>query len=102
VILLAHTKREEITDVDGIVIEKTVPELPDGYLGTMVEWSDFVCLAKKIDEDNRVLITAETPRAMAKNRYHLPESIPFNWQSFTGAIATGLSENFNNPKTQEK
>lgn len=101
VLLLAHAKRTEITDIDGITVEKTTPELPDGYLNVMVEWSDFVCLAKKIDEDNRVLITAETPRAMAKNRYHLPESIPFNWQSFTGAIAAGLSENFNNPKKEK-
>jgi hypothetical protein len=96
VILLAHAKREEITDVDGIVIEKTVPELPEGYLGTMVEWSDFVCLAKKLDEDNRILVTTETPRALAKNRYSMPPEIVFSWESFTSAIAEGLERNFAN------
>jgi hypothetical protein len=40
---------------------------------------------------------------LAKNRYHLPEMIPFNWSSFTGAIATGLSQTFNsNPNNKEQ
>ncbi|MFI4912685.1 MAG: ATP-binding protein [Sedimentisphaeraceae bacterium JB056] len=96
VILLAHAKRDEITDIDGITIEKTTPELPEGYLNVMVEWSDFVCLAKKIDEDTRILITSETPRALAKNRYSMPPEIEFSWDSFTSAIAEGLEKNFSN------
>ena len=95
VLLLAHAKRTEITDIDGITVEKTTPELPDGYLNVMVEWSDFVCLARMDSEGNRQIVTRETPRALAKNRYHLPEVIAFDWQSFVGAIATGLSQTFN-------
>jgi len=95
VILLAHAKRTEITDIDGITTEKTTPELPDGYLNVMVEWSDFVCLARMGEGDSRYLVTRETPRAMAKNRYNLPEYIPFDWASFTEAISAGLSNTFN-------
>ncbi len=95
VVLLAHAKRTEITDVDGIAVEKTVPELPDEHLNTMIEWSDFVCLAKKLDENTRILITSETPRALAKNRYSMPPEIAFDWESFTSAIAHGLEKNFN-------
>ena len=94
VLLLAHAKRTEVTDVDGITVEKTTPEVPDGYLNVMVEWSDFVCLARMDAEGKRHLTTRETPRALAKNRYSMPEIIPFDWPSFTAAIAKGLSENF--------
>ena len=94
VLLLAHAKRTEVTDVDGITVEKTTPEVPDGYLNVMVEWSDFVCLARMDAESKRHLTTRETPRALAKNRYSMPEIIPFDWPSFTAAIAKGLSENF--------
>jgi len=99
VILLAHAKRSEITDVDGITTEKTTAELPEGYLNVFVEWSDFVCLARMDAEGNRVLITQETPRALAKNRYGMPETIPFDWLSFTGAVADGLAHQF--PQTEE-
>ncbi len=46
-------------------------------------------------EGNRQMITRETPRALAKNRYNMPEVIGFDWPSFTGAIAEGLSHSFN-------
>ena len=75
-------------------------ELPDGYLNVFVEWSDFVCLARMDAEGNRVLITRETPRALAKNRYGMPESIPFDWTSFTNAVAEGLAHQF--PQAQEQ
>ena len=94
VLLLAHAKRTEITDIDGLTVEKTVPDLPDDYLNTIVEWSDFVCLARMDGEGNRYLVTRETSRALAKNRYHLPEVIPFDWPSFAGAISAGLQQNF--------
>jgi hypothetical protein len=100
VILLAHAKRTEITDVDGITTEKTTAELPEGYLNVFVEWSDFVCLARMDAEGNRVLITQETPRALAKNRYGMPETIPFDWPSFTGAVTEGLAHQF--PQAEEQ
>jgi hypothetical protein len=94
VLLLAHAKRTEITDVDGVTTEKTTAEVPDGYLNVFVEWSDFVCLARYDDEGGRVMVTGETPRALAKNRYGMPQIIPFDWPSFTAAIADGLSRTF--------
>jgi hypothetical protein len=101
VIMLAHAKRNEITDVDGITTEKTTAELPDGYLNVFVEWSDFVCLARKDGDNNRVLITQETSRALAKNRYGMPEVIPFDWASFTSAVANGLKSQFTQNTKQE-
>jgi len=95
VLLLAHAKRTEITDVDGVTTEKTTAEIPDGYLNVFVEWSDFVCLARMGGEDQRVLVTEETPRALAKNRYGLPGVIPLTWPDFASAVSGGLSRVFN-------
>jgi hypothetical protein len=100
VILLAHANRTEITDVDGVTTEKTTAEVPEGYLNVFVEWSDFVCLARMDGEGRRVLVTRETPRALAKNRYGMPETIPFDWPSLIAAISDGLSRVFTTP-TQE-
>jgi len=94
VLLLAHAKRTEITDIDGITTEKTTAEIPEGYLNVFVEWSDFVCLARFDGEGGRVLVTQETPRALAKNRYGLPGVIPLDWQAFASAVSSGLSRVF--------
>jgi len=98
VILLAHIKRTDITNVDGITVEKTAPDLPDEYLNTFVEWSDFVCLAKKDVDGTRTLLTEEDNRALAKNRYDMPKTIPFTWTDFTSAISNGLSKKFDAKK----
>lgn len=90
IVLLAHTSRAKITDVDGIEIEKSAPDLPEDFLNIFVEWSDFVCLAKKDSNGNRQLITEESPRAIAKNRYSLPVTIAMNWNVFTNEIIAGL------------
>ena len=94
IVLLGHAKRTDITDVDGITIEKTAPDISDDYLNTFVEWSDFVCLAKCDIDGNRTLSTTESNRALAKNRYSMPGEIGFTWDNFTGAIGAGLSEKF--------
>ena len=50
-------------------------------------------------EGHRVLITQETPRALAKNRYGMPETIPFDWASFIAAVSEGLSRVFTTTAT---
>ena len=87
VMLLTHAKRVDITDIDGVTTEKTSADIADDYLSIIVEWSDFVCLARKDPKGNRVMITEETPRALAKNRYGMPPVVDFNWPSFVAAIS---------------
>ena len=94
VIMLAHAKRTDITDIDGVTVEKTTADISDDFLSTFVEWSDFVCLARIDIDGKRTITTSETNRALAKNRYGMPASIPFSWEAFTGAIAVGLESKF--------
>ncbi len=90
VIMLAHSRRTDITDADGITVEKTAPALPVEYLEIVTEWADFICLARKNAKGERELITEETSRALAKNRYNLPPTIGFTWDEFTTAMMQGL------------
>ncbi|MFH1377334.1 MAG: hypothetical protein ABIH86_01110, partial [Planctomycetota bacterium] len=83
-------KRTDITDVDGVTVEKTTPEIPDDFLNVMVEWSDFVCLARITKEGQRVMMTRESERALAKNRYSLPEYIALDWASFEQAVVNSM------------
>jgi hypothetical protein len=94
VVMLAHAQRTDITDADGITTEKTTPDLPAEHLSTFVEWSDFVCLAKADIDGNRSLMTRESNRALAKNRYSMPDEIGFTWDAFTGAVSDGLAKQF--------
>lgn len=100
VLLLAHANVSSITDEDGVDVEKVAPDIPSGkrgqqsQLAIFTEWSDFVCLAKQGD-GQRVLLTQETPNALAKNRYGLQPVIPFTWAAFAQAIGEGLSQTWN-------
>lgn len=90
VILLAHARRAEVTDIDGITVEKTTADLPDDYLNTFVEWSDFVCLARLGNDGKRILVTSETDAALAKNRYGMPGEVDFTWSAFCSAVMGGM------------
>jgi AAA domain len=89
VVLLAHAKRTALTDVDGISIETTAPDILPDLLNVFVEWSDFVCLARN-DRENRSLQTVGNNTVLAKNRYQMPPSLPLTWQSFNSAITAGM------------
>ena len=42
-------------------------------------------------------MAVETPHAVAKNRYNLPDEIPLDWAAFTGELTKSLQ-----PTTEEK
>lgn len=89
VILLAHATRQDITDSDGITTEKTVAEIHPDFLSLFLAWSDFCCLAKTTASGARELVTIDNGRALAKNRYGLPPTLPLTWNAFAGAVSAG-------------
>jgi len=93
VIMLAHASRETITDVDGVSAEKSSPDLPKGLSSPLIEWADFVAVARKNRDGSRVLQFEETPAAIAKNRYGITGSVEMTWKSFSAAIAGGIKKN---------
>lgn len=98
VVLLAHAERHDITETDGVTMEKSAPDLPKDHLNVFVEWSDFVFLAQIGENGERELLTRDEPHAVAKNRYHLPRTIPFTWGGFMSALSASMK----NRKQQEQ
>lgn len=95
-VLLAHARRTDITDIDGATLEKTAPDIPDDYLNTFVEWADFCCLARFDNDGRRVMATNNdgAPHALVKNRYNMPPVIDFAWPAFASAVSAGLAAKF--------
>lgn len=85
VVLLAHTSRRKSIDADGIEVERCAPDLPQECLAALVEWSDFVCMARQ-SEGKRWLQTTGDARVMAKSRYHIPAAVNLKWSDFMTAI----------------
>lgn len=101
VILLAHAARQDITDADGITTEKTVAEIHPDFLSLFLAWSDFCCLAKTTAGGARELVCQDNGRALAKNRYGLPATLPLTWNAFAGAVSAGQSIALQTPETKE-
>ena len=85
VLLLAHTARREITTIDGVTIEKSVPEIHPDLANTMIEWSDFVGAAH-VAASGRELILCETNQLLAKNRYGIAEPLALSWPALMKAM----------------
>jgi hypothetical protein len=90
VILLAHTTRREITTIEGVITEKSAPEIHPDLANTMIEWSDFVGAASMIGE-TRQLVLCETNQVLAKNRYGIRDPLPLSWPALMDAMTSNNS-----------
>lgn len=85
VALLAHLARRQVATLDGLMVEKTAPEIHPDLINTFVEWSDFVGAAQR-DGHTRILLLNETPLALAKNRYGISQPVLLDWNAFISAM----------------
>lgn len=101
IILLAHASIEKFRDPFGDSYDRYRPALHETASATLQEWCDEVLFANyrvnivKEDEGfgkkraiaggsgQRLIRCAETPAAMAKNRLTMPDTIEFNWASYS-------------------
>jgi len=90
VILLAHSRRDDLTDDAGVTRERTTLDAPEWARNPVVRWADFVILARKSAAGARELVTEETLNLVAKNRYGLPPVLPMDWQALRGAIGEAI------------
>ena len=110
-ILLAHSeiKRFDSPEVDPF--ERYQPKLQGRSSALLQEFCDVVGFAnyktnvktadvgfnnkvtRGISTGERLLYTSEKPAYLAKNRYSLPDSLPFDWQSLADAMTTAAPIN---------
>jgi len=89
VLLLAHATRQTMTNIDGVILEKSVPEIHPELISNLIEWSDFVGAAR-LNGNSRELVLKETNQLLAKNRYGIENAIPLNWDALIHAINQNL------------
>ena len=105
VILLAHTMIKRFDSPEVEPYDRYQPKLQERSNAVVREWADAVLFAnyrtivkkddvgfnktivRGISNGERLLFTNERPAYMAKNRYSLPDSIPFSWDDFVASIA---------------
>lgn len=105
VILLAHTMIKRFDSPEVEPYDRYQPKLQERSNAVVREWADAVLfanyrtivkkddvgfnktIARGISNGERLLFTNERPAYMAKNRYSLPDSIPFSWDDFVASIA---------------
>ncbi len=110
-ILIAHCEVKTFNPPDMDSYERYQPKLGNRANALVQEWADMVLFAgfrtivkhedgkdkrkeaigKAITTGERLLHTGEKPSYVAKNRYSLPDVLPFRWNSLAEAI--GIEQN---------
>ncbi len=93
-IFLAHAKIESHTDPETTTFDRFSPKLNKHANALLCEWCDAILLATrelgaaKGDKSGgeRILRCVGGPSCIAKNRYSLPEVLPFRWDAFMSAL----------------
>ena len=106
VILIAHCEIKRFDPPDSDSYERYQPKLATRASAVVQEWADMVLFAnfqayvktetvgtgkqqtlkKALSAGERLLHTGEKPAYLAKNRYALPETLPFSWQALAQAM----------------
>ena len=106
VILIAHCEIKRFDPPDSDSYERYQPKLMARASAVVQEWADMVLFAnfqayvktetvgtgkqqtikKALSAGERLLHTGEKPAYLAKNRYSLPDTLPFSWQALAQAM----------------
>lgn len=101
VIFLAHSQIKTFKNPEGEDYDRYQLKLHDVAGGAVKEWCDAVLFAKYetfantdkrkrtrgVSSGDRVVHTEQHAAWDAKNRYDLPPTMPFDWQTFAEAVA---------------
>lgn len=114
IILLAHCEVERFNSPLTEPYDQYRPALHKSASQFIRQWADAVLfvnyqtfirkedagfnkqIIRGVGSGERILHTTERPGYLAKNRYSLPDEMPFDWNTLMGAISAYL----NPPKTQ--
>ncbi len=108
IVLIAHTKKKNETDVQGASFDKSVLKLTEKTEGLCIEWADFILFAKnkpytvtenegfttrnRATDGGRIIYTSKNPAFSGGGRLLLPEELPLEWSEFQGALHTAIKD----------
>jgi hypothetical protein len=109
IVLLAHCEIKRFDSPEVEPYDRYQPKLQARSSSLVQEWADAVLFAnyktivKKTDvgfkkevtrgitAGERLLYTSETPAHLAKNRFALPETLPFRWDALQAAMDAAIN-----------
>ncbi len=108
IVLIAHTKKKNETDVQGASFDKSVLKLTEKSEGLCIEWADFILFAKnkpytitenegfternRAVDGGRIIYTSKNPAFSGGGRLVLPEELPLEWNAFSGALKSAIAD----------
>jgi hypothetical protein len=111
VILLAHETLKKIKEPDTEGYDKFTLAMEAKSVEWLESWCDVIIFAKeevytqkdknqrvRASAGDRMMFTRDCPHHLAKNRYGMPDSLPFTWAAFSEAFAAATAE----PKPEKK
>ena len=99
IVLLAHAKVENFADPESSPVSRFSPRIHKAAASLVSEWVDAVLLATRelgasrgVKGGDRIFRTVGSPSCVAKNRYSLPEILPFDWNALIQAMSASLKK----------
>ena len=99
IILLAHAKVENFSDPESTPVSRFSPRIHKAAASLLNEWVDAVLLATRElgasrgeKGGDRILRTIGSSSCVAKNRYSLPEILPFDWDTLKSAMSASIKK----------
>ena len=99
VVLLAHAKVENFSDPESTPVSRFSPRIHKAAASLLNEWVDAVLLATRElgasrgeKGGDRILRTIGSSSCVAKNRYSLPEILPFDWDTLKSAMSASIKK----------
>lgn len=109
VVLLAHCEIKRFDSPETESYDRYQPKLQARSSALVQEWADAVLFAnyktivkkqdvgfnnevsRGITTGERLLFTTEKPAHLAKNRYQLPDTVPFSWDALQAAMQAAIT-----------
>jgi hypothetical protein len=99
IVLLAHAKVENFADPESSPVSRFSPRIHKAAASLVSEWVDAVLLATRelgasrgVKGGDRIFRTVGSPSCVAKNRYSLPEILPFDWNTLIQAMSASVKK----------
>lgn len=109
VIITGHSQIKTYNSPEVESFDRYMPKLQERTSALLREWCDVLGFAnwhistkhtgegfnqtvKGVSSGDRYLYLEEKPAFMAKNRYSLPDRIPFSWADFSAALSNSINK----------
>ena len=101
-VYICHAKATDIKQGEEVLYQRYTPKMSDRLDGLITPEVDFVLFLTHDKNNDKVIISDNTPKNYAKRRIDLPLSIPLSAETFKEEFAKGIEKKSKGNFTTEK